>query len=229
MKLKIKTQTGQSKKEQELPKQFNEPVNPDLIKRAVLVLQSNKRQKYGSSPGAGKRASAYLSKRRNSYRSTYGIGQSRTPRKVMSRRGQRLNYVGAFAPQTVGGRRAHPPKSEKNLTKKINKKEKRKAIRSAMSANILLPYLNEKNYAVPKDYPFKTITAGSSLGIEDRYIGWYERSLLTYASLTNWTLLYLMAKGIEIVEEPLPRSEKRRKERESKKNEKEETPAKFGR
>jgi large subunit ribosomal protein L4e len=154
MKLKIRTQTGQSKKEQELPKQFSEPVNPDLIKRAVLVIQSNKRQRYGSSPEAGKRASSYLSKRRNSYRSTYGIGQSRTPRKVMSRRGQRLNYVGAFAPQTVGGRRAHPPKSEKNLSKKINKKERRKAIRSAMSANLILTYLKEKNYTVPKDYPF---------------------------------------------------------------------------
>ena len=72
----------------------------------------------------------------------------------MSRRGTRLNYVGAFAPQTVGGRRAHPPKSEKNLTKKINKKEKRKAIRSAISANIIVSYLKEKNYLVPKEYPF---------------------------------------------------------------------------
>jgi hypothetical protein len=77
---------------------------------------------------------------------------------------------------------------------------------------------------LPKDYPFKTITAGDSLGIEDRYIGWYERSLLTYASLTNWTLLYLMAKGIEIVEEPLSRSEKRRRKQEAKKIKKTDNP-----
>ena len=154
MKLKIITQTGQSKNQQELPKQFNEPVNPNLIRRAVAVIQNNRRQKYGASPMSGKRASAYLSKRRNSYRSTYGIGQSRTPRKVMSRRGTRLNYVGAFAPQTVGGRRAHPPKAEKSFTKKINKKEKRKAIRSAMSANLINTYLESKNYSVPKEYPF---------------------------------------------------------------------------
>jgi hypothetical protein len=76
---------------------------------------------------------------------------------------------------------------------------------------------------LPKDYPFNTITAGDSLGIENRYIGWWERSLLIYSSLTSWILLYLMAKGIEIVEEPLSRSEKRRKEHESKKDEKEET------
>ena len=72
---------------------------------------------------------------------------------------------------------------------------------------------------LPENYPFKTITAGDSLGIENRYIGWYERSVLSYASLTSWILLYLMAKGIEIVEEPLPRSEKRRRQREKNKEE----------
>jgi len=154
MKLKIKAITGTSKKEIVLPAQFNEPVRPDIIKRAFLVIQSNNRQKKGAAPDAGKRHSSYLSKRRNSYRSTYGIGQSRTPRKVMSRRGTRLNYVGAFAPQTVGGRRAHPPKSEKIITLSINRKERRKAIRSAMSAILNIEFLKEKNYQVPSDYPF---------------------------------------------------------------------------
>ena len=154
MKLKIKAITGTSKKEIVLPAQFNEPVRPDIIKRAFLVIQSNNRQKKGAAPDAGKRHSSYLSKRRNSYRSTYGIGQSRTPRKVMSRRGTRLNYVGAFAPQTVGGRRAHPPKSEKIITLNINKKERRKAIRSAMAAMLNTEFLKQKNYQIPSDYPF---------------------------------------------------------------------------
>ena len=48
-----------------------------------------------------------------------------------------MNWVGAFAPGTVGGRRAHPPKSEKIWSKKINKKENAKAIRSAISATLL--------------------------------------------------------------------------------------------
>ena len=154
MELKIKTITGTSTKKINLPAQFNEPVRPDIIKRAFLVIQSNNRQKKGAAKDAGKRHSSYLSKRRNSYKSTYGIGQSRTPRKVMSRRGTRLNYVGAFAPQTVGGRRAHPPKSEKIITLNINKKEKRKAIRSAMSAMLNIEFLKQKNYQVPSDYPF---------------------------------------------------------------------------
>ena len=42
----------------------------------------------------------------------------------MSRSGTRLNFTGAFAPGTVGGRRAHPPKAEKNWQEKVNKKDK---------------------------------------------------------------------------------------------------------
>ena len=117
MKLKIISTENKAIGEVNLPSQFNEPVRPDLIKRAVHALQANRRQPYGASEEAGKRHSAYLSKRRRKYRGTYGIGQSRTPRKVMTRRGTQFFYVGAFAPQTVGGRRAHPPKSKKNWWK----------------------------------------------------------------------------------------------------------------
>lgn len=137
----------------ELPHQFNEDIRPDLIKRAVLALQLSRRQKYGASKEAGKRHSAYLSKRRRAYRGTYGIGQSRTPRKIMSRRGRRMIYVGAVAPQTVGGRRAHPPKAEKILEKKINKKERRKAVRSAISATMLNEFVKTR-HILPENYPF---------------------------------------------------------------------------
>jgi len=154
MKLKIKNPKGESQPGLDLPKQFNEPIRADLIKRAFLAFQSHNFQPYGADPRAGMRASSYLSKRRNSYRSTYGIGQSRTPRKVMSRRGTRLNYVGAFAPQTVSGRRAHPPKADKVIIQKLNIKERRKAIRSAIAATLNKELLAEKNYTVPEDYPF---------------------------------------------------------------------------
>ena len=154
MELKIISIGNEEKGKKELPNQFNEKVRPDLIARAVLALQANKRQAYGASPEAGMRASADLSKRRRKYRGTYGIGQSRTPRKVMSRRGTRLNYTGAFAPQTVGGRRAHPPKAEKILEKKVNKKEKRKAIRSAIAATVDPAIVKERGHIVPEGYPF---------------------------------------------------------------------------
>ena len=144
MKLKIfgisKDETG----EINLPSQFNEDIRPDLIKRAVLALRSNRRSIYGASPDAGTRASAKLSKRRRQYRGMYGFGISRTPRKILSRRGMRMSWVGAFAPNTVGGRRAHPPKAEKILWKKINKKERRKAIRSAISATMAVEFVKNR-------------------------------------------------------------------------------------
>ncbi len=137
-----------------LPFQFEEEFRPDLIQRAVLAIQSRKRQTYAASPEAGKRASAKLSRRRKDYRGSYGIGISRVPRKIMTRRGTRMNWVGAFAPGTVGGRKAHPPKSEKEWHKKINDKERAKAIRSAISATILKEIVMERGHLIPNSYPF---------------------------------------------------------------------------
>ena len=137
-----------------MPVQFSEEIRPDLIKRAVLVLQSNKRQPYGASPKAGKRASVRLSKRRRAYRGPYGFGISRIPRKILSGRGRRMFWVGAFAPGTVSGKRAHPPKSEKKLGKKINKKEKKKAIRIGISATIVSDLVKERGHIIPENYPF---------------------------------------------------------------------------
>lgn len=145
-----KNKTGEIK----LPLQFEEEFRPDLIQRAVLAIQSRKRQAYAASPEAGKRASAKLSRRRKDYRGSYGIGISRVPRKIMTRRGTRMNWVGAFAPGTVGGRKAHPPKSEKEWYKKINDKERIKAIRSAISATISKEIVMERGHLIPNSYPF---------------------------------------------------------------------------
>ena len=154
MKLKVVDIKNKETKSIDLPKQFTEKFRPDLVKRAVLALQANRRQKYGAKPDAGTRYSAYLSKRRHNYKGTYGIGQSRTPRKVLNRNGTRFYYVGAFAPQTVGGRRAHPPKAEKNWEQKVNKKERRKAICSALAAAMHPELVSARGHKVPQNYPF---------------------------------------------------------------------------
>lgn len=154
MKLKIVDQEKKETGSKDLPKQFSEPVRKDLIKRAVAVLQANRRQRYGAKPEAGKRPSASLSKRRRKYRGSYGLGISRVPRKILSRRGTRFNWVAAFIPGTVGGRRAHPPKASKLWEQKINKKENRKAIRSALAATIVKKLVAERGHKVPEGYPF---------------------------------------------------------------------------
>ena len=152
MKAKIKSMEGANSGEISLPEQFNEPVREDLIKRAVLAIQNNNRQAYGAKPGAGMRQHGKLSRRRKAYKSSYGIGISRVPRKIMSRRGRRFNWVGAVAPGMVGGRKAHPPKSEKVWEQKINKKERRKAIRSALSASVIKELVEKRGHFV-NDYP----------------------------------------------------------------------------
>ncbi len=176
MKLKIldtkNTETGSI----DLPVQFSEEIRPDLIKRAVEVIQANSRQKYGAKPGAGLRVSADISRRRHNFKGSYGHGISRVPRKIMSARGTRFNWVGAEAPGTVGGRRAHPPKPAKNWEKKINKQEKRKAIRSAMSATVVSALVEKRGHKVPSAYPFIAETNFESLSKTDEVL----KVLLSY-------------------------------------------------
>ncbi len=154
MKVSIKDTTNKETGTVQLPIQFSEEYRPDLIIRSVLSLQANARTPYGAKPDAGKRASAELSRRRRKYRGSYGIGISRVPRKILSRNGTRMNWVGAFAPGTVGGRRAHPPKPTRDWTQKINKTENRKAIRSALAATMNKELVAARGHKVPKDYPF---------------------------------------------------------------------------
>lgn len=144
---------GEKKGTLELPEQFNEAFRPDLIKRAAYAVNSKKIQVYGSKPDAGKRSSAKLSRRRRDYKTAYGHSISRVPRKIMSRRGTRFNWVAAFAPGTVGGRPAHPPKIEHIKAVDINDKERKKAIRCAISACFMKDVV-EKKQKVPEKYPF---------------------------------------------------------------------------
>jgi len=152
MKAILKSALGSPKGTIKLPKQFEEEIRPDLIKRAVLAVQSHKYQPQGTDPDAGKKYSSKLSRRRRDYKTSYGIGISRVPRKIMSYRGTRFNWQGAAAPNTVGGRQSHPPKAEKVIARKINKKEKRKAIRSAMAASVVKDYVLKRGHLV-EDYP----------------------------------------------------------------------------
>ncbi|MCX6711818.1 MAG: 50S ribosomal protein L4 [Candidatus Woesearchaeota archaeon] len=146
MKANLYDLTGNKIKSINLPSQFDEEFRPDLIKRAVLAIQSHKRQPYGALPKAGQRASALVSRRRRDYRTAYGHGISRTPRKVVWHRGRQFGWVGAFAPNTVGGRRAHPPKAQKDFSHKINDKERRKAIRSALAATCIKEIVEKRGH-----------------------------------------------------------------------------------
>src|SRR3989344_5163802 len=153
-KLKVLDLQGNESSSIEMPIQFEEDYRPNLIKRAFYELVSRLRQKYGAFPEAGKRPSSKLSKRRSNYRGSYGHSLSRVQRKVFWRRGTQFGWQAAFSPGIVGGRRAHPPKAEKNWELKINKKEKKKALRSALSAVLLKDVVQARGHNIPEKYPF---------------------------------------------------------------------------
>lgn len=154
MKVAIQTLDGKPSGQTTLPKQFEEPVRFDLIKRAVLSLQSAARQPYGADPQAGKKHATDISRRRRDYKGSYGKGISRVPRKTMSRNGGNFNWEGALAPGTRGGRRAHPPKVSTVRYRKLNTKENRKAIRAAISATLDKELVSKRGHAIPAAYPF---------------------------------------------------------------------------
>jgi large subunit ribosomal protein L4e len=104
----------------DLPTIFRTVLRPDVIRRAVLAIQSSRLQPQGRDPMAGKRTTAESR--------GVNLGISRVPR-VKGGAGR-----AAFAPGTVGGRAAHPPTSKKKIVKRIPKKEKRLAILSAIAA-----------------------------------------------------------------------------------------------
>jgi len=101
----------------DLPEVFETPLRPDLIKRAVVAAQANRKQDYGADEFAGLRTPA------ESMGS--GRGMSHDPRQ---------DGVVKRVPHAVGGRRAHPPKPEKDRSKSINQKERQLATQSAIAA-----------------------------------------------------------------------------------------------
>ncbi len=119
MQAKILSVKGKSKKKIDLPDIFQEPYRPDLIKKVTNASQANRRQAYGPEFTAGIKTSA------ESWGSGRGVAQ--VPRLKNSNRVARV-------PQAVGGRRAHPPKPARVWKEKVNKKERQKAIRSAIAA-----------------------------------------------------------------------------------------------
>lgn len=135
MKAKILDINGKEKESIDLPKFFSQEIREDLIAK---VLEAKKiKQPYAPSPVAGKQHSARgkLVHRRHVWKSQYGRGISRVPRKIFTRRGGQFQWEAAEVPQAKGGMRAHPPKIlSMTNKKKINKKEALIAIASALSA-----------------------------------------------------------------------------------------------
>ena len=126
MKTTAFTTTGTKDSEVELPIIFSTPFRKELIHKAFTNLTSHKFQKQGRKPMAGMDVVA------DSNDPPTGQGVSRVAR--MQGGGGGRQGQGAEVASTRGGRQAHPPIVEKVIYKKLNKKENRLALCSAIAA-----------------------------------------------------------------------------------------------
>jgi len=124
-----------------IPTVFKTPLRPDVIKRAVVALQSHRYQPQGRDPLAGKRRSV------ESLGAGHGI--ARVPR--LKGGGQRA----AFGVGIVKGRQAFPPVAQKKIAKKIPKKEMHLALRSALAATGIKEVVESRGHIVDmiRDFP----------------------------------------------------------------------------
>jgi len=140
---------GKSIGKLELPNCFDTPLRRDLIRRAVVAIQSGTFQPQGRDPMAGKRTTAQ----------SIGVGHamSRVPR-VKGDRYPRGNLA-AFAPNTVKGRLTWPPVSSKTLRKKVNRKELKLAMLSAVAATTSGELVRARGHRIPPDVELPLIVS----------------------------------------------------------------------
>jgi large subunit ribosomal protein L4e len=135
----------------DLPHVFQTPLRPDVIKRAVLAIQSSRRQPQGRDLMAGKKTTAES-------RGT-GSATARVPR-IKSGSGR-----AAFAPSTVKGRQPHPPKAEKHILRVIPKKEAKLALTSAIAATAQKETVTLRGHKIEKVPAFPLIVEDALEGL----------------------------------------------------------------
>lgn len=139
----------------ELPRFFDTPLRLDLIRRAVVAIQSGTFQPQGRDTMAGKRTTA----------KSIGVGHglARVPR-VKGERYPKSN-MGAFAPMTVKGRLTWPPVTSKIVKKKINRKELKKAMLSALAATSSGDIVRARGHQIPPDFELPIVVSDDVEGI----------------------------------------------------------------
>ncbi len=119
----------------ELPEVFKTDIRPDIIRRVYLSQLTARIQPQGRDRRAGMRTSAES-------RGT-GLDLARVPRI----KGRLYPAAGraARAPSVKGGRAAHPPRVEKVIWERVNKKERKLAIMSAIAATASLDLITSRH------------------------------------------------------------------------------------
>jgi large subunit ribosomal protein L4e len=149
MNVPLLTTSGTKEGEVELPIIFKTDFRKELIHKAFIHLNSHKFQPQGRHPTAGMDVVA------RSNDPPTGQGTSRIA-KMRGGGGGRQGEAGGVA-SVRGGRQAHPPKAKKIIFKKINKKENKLALCSAISATKSKEIIESRGHKVAKINTFPII------------------------------------------------------------------------
>lgn len=140
MKVKALSINGSNDGEIDLPQVFETPIRNDLIHKAYVNLDTHHFQPKGTHPTAGMDVVA------RSNDPPTGHGSARIAR-MRGGGGGRQGEAGGVA-SVRGGRQAHPPKVEKIIYKKINRKENKLALCSAIAATASKELIQKRGHKV---------------------------------------------------------------------------------
>jgi len=160
-----------------LPESFNSSLREDLIKLAVASSRANRRQAYGSRRHVGKRRPMSGMKH-----SVEWWGKGRGVSRIMRRTGQSR---GAQNPHTLGGRRAHGPKVEKEWGRKLNSKERRLARDSALTATTNLETVSTRGHRFSEDISSLPIILGNYVEVRDGKSEEFDIETFNHGSATR--------------------------------------------
>jgi large subunit ribosomal protein L4e len=150
MKAKVYSLEGAASGSVELPAAFSDTVREEIIRRAVLSDETKLYQPQGNFYRAGLQTSAQYRGRKDDYGSLKNKGQAMLPRETRPKGGHgKVRRI----PSSVGGHRAHPPKTTKILIEKVNKKEYKKAVRSAIAATAVASLVKARGHKFSCDLP----------------------------------------------------------------------------
>ena len=157
MKAPVCSVNGKKTGEIDLPLVFETPFRRDLIHKTYVNLDSHRFQPQGRHPTAGMDVVA------DSNDPPTGRGVSRVARARGGGGGRQGQ--GAEVASTRGGRQAHPPIVQKVIHKRINKKEKRLALCSAIAATARKDIVESRGHKVEGVESFPIVISDDVEGV----------------------------------------------------------------
>jgi len=146
---------GEVKGEETLPKIFKAPLREDLVRRAYIHLKTHTLQPKGAFKGSGHKYSV------ESWGAGFGV--ARVAR--VKGRGTPKYASAGMVPSAVGGRPTHPPVPEKKIHKKLNKKERRLALVSAIAFTASPEWVRRKCHRIPEGIALPIVVEDGLEGI----------------------------------------------------------------